>query len=157
MATSPSFSFTAPLCSLTCSLTWVAACCSRREAGISDEASQPTPNAIRPAASGLPWDFCRITRGALCAASLTVVAAECAASLTLEAADEARSPTEWAAWPVPWPRSDAVPMTLSLTFCRAERARCLRSSTMRLGLTLYASASTSELRLLRVASISRRI
>jgi hypothetical protein len=47
-----------------------------RVAGSSDDTSQPAPNAMSPAASGLPWVFRRAACGASCTASLVEVVEE---------------------------------------------------------------------------------
>jgi hypothetical protein len=66
------------------SLTLTAACCSRSLTGSSEPTSQPTPNAIRPAASGLPavWDWI------LAGASPMADTAEEPAELNVDVADE---------------------------------------------------------------------
>ena len=63
--------------------------CSWRLAGSNEEMSHPAPNAITPAASGLPWVCCRTA----CGASCTAAAADEAVSEIVDAADDAMSDT----------------------------------------------------------------
>jgi hypothetical protein len=103
-----------------------AARCSASLAGISDDTSQPTPNATRPAASGLPSVCCRAVPTALwavstapCAAPDTESFADEAAPVTESFADEAAPVTEsFADEAAPVTESFAVetpPVTVSLT------------------------------------------
>ena len=131
-------------CSLTWSFTVLAACCSFSVAGSSDEASHPTPKAIRPAANGLPWVFWTALEGA-----------EVAVSPTVEATEDARSPALLRTPPEEW--LPPAPMTLSFSEPNLPLARSTRRSTTRDGVTFSVSASTSRLRSARVDSMSRRI
>jgi hypothetical protein len=74
------------------SLTWLAACCSGSLAGIREASSHPAPNAITPAASGLPSVRRRTLSGAERAASAADEAVEAAAEAADEAAEAAVSP-----------------------------------------------------------------
>ena len=145
-------------------------------AGSSDDTSQPAPNAMSPAATGLPRVWRRTAAGASCtapaavaAASWTVPAADDAASCTDEAADEAVPDTRSVAVdaadrtlpptdsPDPWRPYGSLPMTFSFNRVAASRARSTRRSTILPGVTFSVRASTSWLSAAWVRSISRRI
>ena len=122
-------------CSEALSLTWVATCCSLSLAGSSEDTSQPAPNAMTPAASGLPRVCERTADGA-----------EDAASVTLEPAED-----------IALPDVDVAPITFSFSPPTAPlAASTLRPATAE-GLTFSCRTSTSVARSRRVCSMSRRI
>lgn len=111
--------------------------------GITVAASMPTPNAMMPAASGLPW-VCRATA---CGALRTESAALCAAKPALSPSSDALSCTVLTVSAALCLACSELPMTFSLT---AVQRRCAT----RVGLALSASRSTSRVSDARVASMS---